>query len=28
LKKMLYSSGLMNILARLPLPVQGSNRGL
>jgi hypothetical protein len=27
LKKMLYSSGFMDILARLPLPVQGSNRG-
>jgi hypothetical protein len=27
LKKMLYSSGFMDILTRLPLPVQGSNRG-
>jgi hypothetical protein len=27
LNKMLYSSGFMDILARLPLPVQGSNRG-
>jgi hypothetical protein len=27
LKKMMYSSGFMDILARLPLPLQGSNRG-
>jgi hypothetical protein len=27
LKKMLYSSGFMDILGRLPLPLQGSNRG-